>query len=187
MYGGIEKCKEQKQIDETFFKNCDKGFKTRKEASAYFASRGWDFFREKDYSTAMKRFNQAWMLDSANANVYWGFADLLSVQRNFHQALPFFERTIALNPSSVNIWQDAAQAYYNNYIDTKDLPSLNTCIIYLKKYLEKTSADATSYAWLADAYSNYSQKDSARKYVQLADAIDTTAVSSDVREVINGR
>lgn len=35
---------------------------------------GWQAFENKDFETAIRRFNQAWLLDPENPAIYWGFA-----------------------------------------------------------------------------------------------------------------
>ena len=37
------------------------------------AKRGWKAYYEGDFDTAIKRFNQAWMFNRNNPEVYWGF------------------------------------------------------------------------------------------------------------------
>lgn len=37
------------------------------------AQAGWRHYYQGDLDTAIKRFNQAWMFDRENAEVYWGF------------------------------------------------------------------------------------------------------------------
>jgi hypothetical protein len=47
---------------------------TRDSASQYFAHQGFKFIDQGDYPTAIKRFNQSWLLDSNNYLAHWGFA-----------------------------------------------------------------------------------------------------------------
>ena len=44
-----------------------------KEWSHHASDLGWKYFYSGDLSTAMKRFNQAWMFDGENPDAYWGF------------------------------------------------------------------------------------------------------------------
>ena len=58
MYGGVPKHEEYQKLDQAFIEATMKEFKTRDEAASYYASRGWEFLKEKgDWQTAMKRFN----------------------------------------------------------------------------------------------------------------------------------
>ena len=55
----------------------EKTFGDHKKASEYYVSKGWEYFYDNDDETSMKRFNQAWLLDNTNSQIYWGFGNLL--------------------------------------------------------------------------------------------------------------
>jgi tetratricopeptide (TPR) repeat protein len=74
MYGGVSKTPEQKASDERFINGVLNGGYTRQSGSDRGVTRGWESFVNKDYATAMKRFNQAWLLDPDSGNVFHGFA-----------------------------------------------------------------------------------------------------------------
>lgn len=59
MYSGEEKSRALQKADVAFLAFCDKNFPSRKEAAAYHAKKGWDFFYASDFTTAIKRYNQA--------------------------------------------------------------------------------------------------------------------------------
>lgn len=46
--------------------------------------RGWKAYYQGDYDTAIKRFNQGWMFDRDNSEVFWGFG-LITGQRAFQE------------------------------------------------------------------------------------------------------
>lgn len=73
MYRGIDKTSEMIEADNLFIKNVTKEI-DRDSASRHYSSIGFKLLNGNDYSTAIKRFNQAWLLDSTNYEVYWGFA-----------------------------------------------------------------------------------------------------------------
>src|SRR5579871_2628650 len=98
MYGGVQKCKEQIEADSAFLHESDKENKDRKVACVHQLELAWKYFYENNLETSMKRFNQAWLLDSANADIYWGFGDLLGKQHKYGESLKFFDRSISLNP-----------------------------------------------------------------------------------------
>lgn len=73
MYGSVEKSAELKQADQKFIETVTQNV-TRDSASRHFSGRGFQLLQNGDYRTAIKRFNQAWLLDSTNYEAYWGFA-----------------------------------------------------------------------------------------------------------------
>jgi len=74
MYGGVTKNAEMIAADEKFIADVLKLGYTRASGSDKAVARGWDFVRQHDIPTAMKRFNQAWLLDPDNGDAFHGFA-----------------------------------------------------------------------------------------------------------------
>jgi hypothetical protein len=73
MYGGVEKDQDYLNADKRFIETVEKNM-TRDSASKYFAMKGWEFLGANRVDLAIKRFNQAWLLDTNNYQAYWGFA-----------------------------------------------------------------------------------------------------------------
>ena len=74
-YGLREKSVAQKAEDQKFIATVDKLYKgDRKKGSEDLSARGWQFLREGKVPDAMRRFNQAWLIDSSNAEALWGMA-----------------------------------------------------------------------------------------------------------------
>lgn len=80
MYGGQEKTETMKKSDEEFLaQNASMGY-TRESGSKKCVELGWQYFFKGDVDTAMKRFNQAWLLNHDNGDAYHGFA-VITAQR----------------------------------------------------------------------------------------------------------
>jgi tetratricopeptide (TPR) repeat protein len=74
-YGAVPKTQAQKAADREFIAGMDKQFKgDRKKAAQEAATRGWQSLRRGNPQEAMRRFNQAWLLDNANGSALWGMA-----------------------------------------------------------------------------------------------------------------
>lgn len=183
MYGGIKKCAEQIEFDRKFVAAEDK-LLSRKQSTEHFVKRGWEYLYAKKLDTAMMRFNQAWLLDSLNAEIYWGYADILGMQGKFKESLPFFEKSIKLNATNAKVLQDMSTSYGNVFFETKDVKYLNSTISVLKQAIKINPYNPVLYGQLTGAYSYFTQKDSARKYLQLTDQIDPKAVNPEVRKMI---
>lgn len=82
MFGGrdVVKTAYQMEVDETFIQSVTKDGMSREKGSQVVVGYAWDFFNKGDLSTAMKRFNQAWLLNPANPDIYKGFAAILRKQ-----------------------------------------------------------------------------------------------------------
>jgi Tfp pilus assembly protein PilF len=74
MYGGGNKAVQLKKADEAFITDMMKAGYSRESGSQVTVQKGWDAFEKQNYAIAMKRFNQAWLLDPENGDVYHGFA-----------------------------------------------------------------------------------------------------------------
>lgn len=90
-YGSQPKNEAQKAADAKFLASVDDYYKgNRKKASEEIAARGWQFLRQNNYPDAMRRFNQAWLLDSANGAALWGMAAISSISGKSNESLKLF-------------------------------------------------------------------------------------------------
>ncbi|MEO0452945.1 MAG: hypothetical protein AAFY98_02250 [Verrucomicrobiota bacterium] len=113
MYGG--------QHDPTVERNPD--------FSKDVAKRGWKAYYEGDLDTAIKRFNQAWMFDRENPEVYWGFG-LLMGQRasqeepkaNLEQSIRFLKMAVDRDKENGRILGDLAFSYtlLGHYLESNE-------------------------------------------------------------------
>jgi tetratricopeptide (TPR) repeat protein len=187
MFGGVKKCKEQVELDNQFLAACDKTGKTRKEMARHMIDRGWEYLYAKKLDTSMMRFNQAWLLDSLNADEYWGFANLLGIQEKFKESIPFFEKSLKINPDNARAWNDESTSYGNMFFQTKNTKYLNACIFCLKKAIHLDPQNSHYYGQLTSAYTYFMQKDSARKYLKITERLDPSAVNPEVRKMLGDK
>jgi tetratricopeptide (TPR) repeat protein len=185
MYGRVQKCQQQLDNDKKFLQDCDQQFKDRKEAAKSYIDRGWGHFYKNQFDTAMMRFNQAWLLDSLNADIYWGYGNILGLSnRDFKGSLGYLERSLKINPDNPKVWESASTSYGQLFYETKDMDLLNKSIYHLKTSI-KLDPNARAYGQLTAAYSYFMQKDSARKYLEITDNLDPSAVNPEVRKILS--
>jgi tetratricopeptide (TPR) repeat protein len=120
MYGNATKCKQQLESDKEFLAFCDSAYFSRKEASASHVDFGWMYFYDKDFDTSIKRFNQAWLLDSTNADVYWGFGVILGERKQYEESIEMLESSLEIYPEKERLWFCLAVSYNNLYGKTRD-------------------------------------------------------------------
>ena len=82
MYGSGNKSRFEKEADAQLLKSIEQQGLSKKEGAKNLARRGWYFFAQRDFKTAMARFNQAWLLDPENGDVYHGFAVISSEKQS---------------------------------------------------------------------------------------------------------
>ncbi|NYE60875.1 tetratricopeptide (TPR) repeat protein [Duganella sp. 1224] len=74
-YGLVEKTPQQRAADDRFLAEMDKQFNgDRAKAAEQVAQLGWSYLRKGSQQDAIRRFNQAWLLDHANGTALWGMA-----------------------------------------------------------------------------------------------------------------
>lgn len=184
MYGTQKKCKEQLQADNDFLNDANKNFRNRHLAAKYYIDQAWDYFNKNQPDTAMMRFNQAWLLDSLNADIYWGYGNLLSSQQKFLASIEYFEKSIQLNSNNAKVWECASTSLGQLFFQTKDQRLLDKSIDYLKKSLSLNPNNAGVLGQLTAAYSYFIQKDSALKYLKETDKIDPKMINPEVRNLL---
>lgn len=131
MYGNVQKCKEQLESDARFLENSDKEEPNRAKAAIMIMDNGWFYLHKGDYDTAMKRINQAWLLDSTNIVVYASFTVLLDITQKTEQAIKMLDTTLQrinnradpVQPTQMN---PSNQMYYEFIVD-------NLSFVYRKK------------------------------------------------------
>jgi hypothetical protein len=106
MYGGREKSAHQDRADKEYMKYMTKDGRSRADAAASAARVGWNAFYTGDESTAIKRFNQAWLLDPENQLALWGFAVISSQRGEFEDGARFFRMAIEKGPENPNLRRD---------------------------------------------------------------------------------
>lgn len=93
MYGGIEKDVGQKIADAEFVAEAGKLAGSRQKASEEFVKKGWEaFFSKRDLMMAMRRFNQAWLLNPENSDVLWGFGVLSGAMNKIDDSVDFLRQ-----------------------------------------------------------------------------------------------
>ena len=185
MYGEVKKCKEQIESDNQFLSDCDKLFKTRKEAAEKYVKKAWGYFYNKDPETSMKRFNQAWLLDKNNAQVYWGFGNLTGMKGKPKESIPLFEKSIKLNPNNPKVYESLATSYGQLFYETKNVNHLNSTIDNLKKAIKLDKNNGDLYGKLSNAYAYFMQKDSLRKYIKIAEGLNSKTINPEVKRIAN--
>ncbi|GHT90060.1 hypothetical protein AGMMS49545_12830 [Betaproteobacteria bacterium] len=108
-YGAQSKNEAQKAADAKFLANIDERYKgDRKKAAEDVSARGWQFLRQNNYPDAMRRFNQAWLLDNTNGAALWGMAALSSLNGNSKESLKLFAEAERFIGNDLNFEVDYA-------------------------------------------------------------------------------
>jgi tetratricopeptide (TPR) repeat protein len=184
MFDRLKKCDEQIKADQIFLAACDKYYKTRDEATQHHIDMGWGYFYKNQFDSSIMRFNQAWLLDSTNADVFWGFGSVLGKQQHFQESLIYLDKSNEINPNNPKVWLCTSTSYGQMFYQNKDVTLLDKSIDDLKKSISLDPNYAQAYGQLAACYSYFTQKDSAKKYLALADKLDPSVINPEVRKIL---
>lgn len=137
-YGMIQKNEAQITADKKFLASMDEYFKgDRKKASEITAMRGWQFLRKGDAETAMKRFNQAWLLDNKNGTALWGMAAIQNGTHKTKESLKLFAEAEQYISNNIDFSADYARAIGYAAIETKDDSLLKDALFRYEQLYKK--------------------------------------------------
>jgi hypothetical protein len=106
MYGLREKTAAQQRADKEYIRIMTKGGRSRKEAAEVAAKNAWNVFYSGDKAAAIRRFNQAWLLDPDNQLALWGFA-VTSIDRgDWDAALRYYRMASESGPANPSLERD---------------------------------------------------------------------------------
>ena len=111
MLEGVEKTREQLKADGEFVELAIREKGGRAEAAGHMAKRGWEACDANDFPTAVKRFNQAWLIDPDNAKIYHGFGVWAGKQNKIGDAVRYLVKAVELCGTDPAILNDLGFAY----------------------------------------------------------------------------
>jgi tetratricopeptide (TPR) repeat protein len=132
-YGNVKKDQGHIDEDEKFKKQVLEADGTLTKGSEHLISLGFKYLYSGDLQTAMRRFNQAWLLNPKNENAYWAYGAVYSTLGNDDEALRQYEKGLAINPSSSNILTDKATINFMAYQRNNDKSKLNIALNLLNQ------------------------------------------------------
>ncbi len=168
-YGGVEKNKEQKEADKEFIETMLKQDSTYRKGSDHLISLGFQYLY-RDVKTAMYRFNQAFLLDSTNTDIYWGFGAVYMSLGQFQKAKEQYEEGLQIAPNNTHLLTDygtyfMAQYYTFEPIDKESaLEHLDAAITYMTKSYKLDPTDQNTIFKLSILYWNKGDCDNAWRF-----------------------
>jgi Tfp pilus assembly protein PilF len=146
MYGEVAKTEQQKKADDAFIIDIEQKGYSRESGSRAVLQKGWEAFGKRDYGTAMKRFNQAWLLDPDNGDVYHGFAVVVHQRDNASsEAEKFFRMALSKRRVGGNAYVD-----YGRFLWLQ--ARYDESLVQLSKALEKSPKGYNAYSNISFVY-----------------------------------
>lgn len=180
-YGYKEKTQAQKDYDQRFINETMQQSKfkgDRTAASNDLVKLGFNYMYEGDLKRAMYRFNQAYLLDSLNSEIYLGYGAIFLALRDFKNAENQYKEGLAINSKNSHLLTDYGTFYLGKYYDSKmqegqkeDLLSLDEAITWLSKSYEINSKDQNTSFKLSIVYWNKGDCTNAWKYYDICKSL----------------
>jgi len=183
-YGQAQKTEAQKNSDKEFIETALKKDSTNRKASDHLISLGFQYLY-RDIKTAMYRFNQAYLLDSTNTDIYWGFGGVYMTLGDYAKAEKQYQEGLAINPNNTHLLTDygtffMAQYYGLQPIDEKGaLTNLESAITYMVKSYQLEPIDQNTTFKLSICYWNKGDCDNAWKYYDICKALGGQPITED--------
>ncbi len=171
-YGNLKKSEAEIETDKRFVAAILSSGKSKAEGAHEMIKIGFDYLYRGDLKTAMYRFNQAYLLNPKNSEIYWGFGAVYTALGAYKEARNEYADGLNLNPSSAPILTDYATTYLGEYYDTIRLnydAAQNSLNLAKQKLLAAYSIDPqyinTTYK-LSIVYLNSNDCLNAKKYLK---------------------
>jgi tetratricopeptide (TPR) repeat protein len=110
-YGNLPKNQAEQEADTVFIEAMIGDYHgDRSKASTFMSGRGWQYLQQGDHDDAMRRFNQAWLLDPSNGAALWGMAAIEASSAKFDESLKLFAEAEKNIGNNLNFSIDYAKA-----------------------------------------------------------------------------
>jgi tetratricopeptide (TPR) repeat protein len=170
-YGSQPKNDALKASDAIFISGMDEEYHgDRAKASMDMAMRGWQYLAAGDFDTAMRRFNQAWLLNHSNGTALWGMAAYEAHSGKLDESLKLFAEAEPFVGDKLNFSVDYAKAIGKAGVTLKDDALLKDAFVRFARIYQKAPDNVLNlqnWAITLFATGNYSE---AWAKVKLAEA-----------------
>ena len=152
LFGGLTPAQATQVIGEAQLKAIAASFASPAEASAFFATKGFEYLSENQADTATYRFNLAWLLDPKNADAYRGLGIVASTQPTPDAAIALLSTGLALAPTSSLLLSDLGTSHLIRYGQTKKKKDLSAGLDLLQRATVLAPTNANAWLELARGY-----------------------------------
>jgi len=130
-----------------------------KTGATYSVLQGWDAFSKGDMDVAIRRFNQAWLLDPENGDIYWGFAIATHVRGDgLEQSERWFAEAERLIPNNAPLL-----AHHGRVLDETGQPG--RARTYFEKALAIDPNDVVAHTGMVRVLTQLGDKAGADKHI----------------------
>lgn len=183
-YGDVEKTPEQKKADRQLIDAYVAQTGSREKGSELIIKRGFDYLYKGDLKTAMYRFNQAWLLNPQNPNVYWGFGAVYFSLGDFDKALEQYDEGLKADENNSNILTDKATIYMTRYMDGKSEKDYTQALSLFKKSYSINPTNQNTLFKISVCYFLKKECDNAWKYYNECQKLGGLPITKEYTEAL---
>lgn len=153
-----------------------KSFASQEEASAFFATKGYEYLSENQPDTATYRFNLAWLLNPRNPDAYRGLGVVESRQPTPDASIALLLQALALTPNSALVLSDLGTSYLIRYGQTHKKKDLAAGLETLQRAVAADATNAVAWQQLARGYYYQEKYPQAWEAVHKGQALSTSSL-----------
>ena len=175
-YGYATKTPDLLAIDSVFIHKTLADFPNPRAASAELIRLGFHYLYQ-NLLTAMYRFNQAYLLDSTNSDIYWGYGGVYMVLEDYPRAREQYLEGLARDSGNTRILTD-----FGLYFMLQD--KLDSALQFFSKSYRLDSTNQSTLVKLAVCYYYLEDCKNALYYYQQCKALGGQQISQEFAEAI---
>lgn len=180
-FGNFAKNEDEISADKAFIEKATEEYGSREKASEAMVMAGYQALK-KDPREAMINFNQAYLLDSSNADIYWGYGQLYYSFKQHRKAKRYYEEGLQHNPKSTMILNSLGSNCIGMYEQDGDEAHLNDGVKPLQSSFMIDPAKAETSQLLTEIFVEMRNCEKARKYYQVYLATKTNDKKQDLKK-----
>ncbi|WP_018477872.1 tetratricopeptide repeat protein [Pontibacter roseus] len=127
---------QEKQQRQKLLQRDVKRFKSRKLAATYYVMEAKRTFNEEKLDSASYLFGRAWLLDSTNQDVYWGYGLVYGQQKEFDKALFILYKALDSDNDNPRLLTDVATTHLGRFYEESNPEDL----LQSRKLLQKAAS-----------------------------------------------
>jgi tetratricopeptide (TPR) repeat protein len=181
--GSTTKSDDQLEAEKAYVEKMKETHASAREASNKLVDKGYKQLKE-DPREAMYSFNNAYLVDSSNAKVYWGYGELYSNFKQFDIAEAYFKEGLYRDGKDVHLLNSLARNYQNKYSEEELNEFLEQSIGLLDRSLKASIEEPETYMLLTKAYLKLGNCDIAKDYFKDYSAIAGEEKKQEMAKVI---
>jgi len=140
---------EAKAAQEAFLQENVFRFRSREMAGAYYVLQAQRAFKEEKLDSAAFFFNSAYLMDSTNNNVYWGYGLVYGQQQQYDEALFILYHALEKDAQNPRLLNDIATSHLNRFYLTSNPEDLLQSRKLLEQAVQLSPEEADLYYKLA--------------------------------------